>query len=134
MEFFLGKINPEGFLHMFSLGAVSSGDHQRLRISPCGFSADPVPLSPSPWVCGSLFSKASAPTPNSSHKGQLRWWEIQAPRFSRASLIQTHPKDCNSGALKNLRIPGQDPQTGRQSPFDGLTQAVPHSPSPSLFC
>lgn len=54
---------------MFSSGAVSKGDHQRIRISLRRFSSDPVSLSPSPQVCRSLFSEASATTPNSSIKG-----------------------------------------------------------------
>lgn len=68
---FFSKINPAGFLHMFSLEAVSSGDHERIRISPCGFHSDQVPLSPSPRAYRSLFSKAPAPTPSGSHKGLL---------------------------------------------------------------
>lgn len=84
-KFFFSKINPAGFLHMFSLGPVISGDHQRIRISPYGFSSDPVPLSPSPQVCRSLFSKASARIPNSSYNGQLGWWEIP-PRCEQVPL------------------------------------------------
>lgn len=115
---------------MFSLGAVSSGDTQRIRISPCGFLCNPIPLSLSPQVCRSLFSKAPVPTPNSSHKDHCGNERYKLEPWAGACLTQTYPI---SAQKMQFWDPEEFQDTGTRS-LDTHHQGVwpkpvPHSPS-----
>lgn len=82
---FFGKINPAGFLHMFSLRVVSNRDSQRIRISPRSFHSNPVSPSQAPKYVGLCLAKFLLPHQVVTIKDHYDGGS-QAPRLEQVPL------------------------------------------------